>query len=79
MSPRKTYDRAVDRMEHARSAVYAAAYPSRDVPLSVCRQMASASVRDAYDKACRDVDDAERAAIAAGKAYRATPWLLRWY
>ena len=72
-------ERARARMEDARDAVYAAAYPSRDVPLSQCRAMASAEVREAYDLACKHVDEAERAAIKAGKAWRGQFDMLYWY
>lgn len=76
---RKRVDRAYARLETARDAVYAAAYPSRDVPLSQCRALATDAVRDAYDDCVRAVDEAEAAAVRAGKAFWATPWLLSWY
>lgn len=79
MNARQRLERAEQRLDTARDAVYAAAYPSRDVPLSQCIALASDAVRQEYADACRAVDEAEAAAIRAGKAWRGSLGLLFWY
>ena len=61
--------KAYKAREAATDAVYAAAYPRRDIPFSQCLKLASAEVVQAYRDADAAHYRAEREAIDAGKAW----------
>lgn len=79
MNARQRVERARVRLGRARDDVYAAAHPRSDVPLSRCLAIADEATRERYETALAEVDAAERAAIAAGKAWRASVGLLLWF
>lgn len=77
-SLRAHVERARARREKAADAIYAAAYPRRDVVFSECRKLAAPDVVAAWDEAQRALDQIEEEAISKGRAWRASFGLLVW-
>jgi len=78
-SLKKRLERANKARDKAVDAVYAAAYPRRDIRFSECLTMASDDVRAAYLDAHEKVVSLEIDAIVAGKAWRSTNGTLRFH
>lgn len=70
--------RASKARDKASSAIFAFAPDNRTRFLD-CYKLATQEAREAYDNSCRALDDAEQAAIDAGKAYRASFGMLTFY
>lgn len=79
LSLKKQIEAARKRRDKAVDAVYAAAYPRRDIRFSECMTMASEDVRAVYLAANAKVSDLEFDAIVAGKAWRSTSGSLHFY
>lgn len=76
LSLKKQIERAVEARTKTVDAVYAAAYPRRDVRFSECLAMANEDVRAAYLAADAKVTGLEIEAICASKAWRSTTGVL---
>lgn len=76
---RQAVERARRNLDRARDAVYAAAHPRRDIPLSQCLAMADEPTRTRYQLAMCNLEEAEQVAVSSGRAWRSTSESLYWY
>lgn len=70
LSVAKQIERARARLDNAQAAVYAAAYPRRDIPFSGCRALATPETIAEYDAAVDALYAAEGQAIEKGRGWR---------